>query len=202
MRAPRRRPVRAIWPWAVVALALVVPVALAATSPLLQWRAPVYIAAGFAGILAMGLMVVQPMLVAQYLPGIGARFGRTLHAFVGSVLLLGVLLHIGGLWITSPPDVIDVLLLRSPTPFSIWGVLAMWALIAAAMFAGLRRRLRVRPRLWRRGHATLTLIAVAGTILHVLLIEGTMETVSKYLLSGALACVALKAVSDLRIFTR
>ena len=42
----------------------------------------------------------------------------------------------GRLWITNLPDEIDGLLFASPTPFSAWGVIAMWAVFAAA-FRGL-----------------------------------------------------------------
>jgi hypothetical protein len=40
--------VRSLSIWACLALALCVPTALAGTSPLLAWREPIYIAAGFA----------------------------------------------------------------------------------------------------------------------------------------------------------
>jgi hypothetical protein len=66
---------------------------------------------------------------------------------MGSLLVALVLVHVGGLLIASPPDAIDALLLRSPTPFSVWGVLAMWATFAAALLAALRERLAIRPRL-------------------------------------------------------
>ena len=64
---------RAAWIWAVVAIAVVMPMAIAAASPLLAWRDPVYIAAGFAGILAMVLLLFQPLLAAGYLTGLPAR---------------------------------------------------------------------------------------------------------------------------------
>ena len=44
--------------WAFLAAAIFVPIALAATSELLAWRGPVYIIAGFAGIIALGLVLV------------------------------------------------------------------------------------------------------------------------------------------------
>ncbi len=47
--------------WAALTAALVVPVAIAATSPLLAWRQPVYITAGFAGIFAMALLIEGTM---------------------------------------------------------------------------------------------------------------------------------------------
>ena len=63
---------RATLIWAALAAAFCVPIAAAAASPLLAWRGPVYIVAGFAGILALGLMLVQPLLVGGYLPGLSA----------------------------------------------------------------------------------------------------------------------------------
>jgi predicted ferric reductase len=182
--------------WAVVVAALVVPIAAAAFSPLLQWRGPIYIAAGFAGIVAMALMLLQPLLAARLLPGIMAQQSRRFHRGIGVVLILAVVAHVVGLWITSPPDVVDVLLLRSPTPFSLWGVAAMWALFAAGFVAALRRRFSLR--VWRLVHTTLVVIVVTGTVVHALLIDGTMETVSKAVLGVILGVATLKAVSDLR----
>ena len=62
--------------WTALAAAVVVPIAAAATSPLLAWRDPIYIAAGFAGVIALGIMLVQPMLIGGYLPGLSAHRGR------------------------------------------------------------------------------------------------------------------------------
>ena len=66
--------------WALLAAAVFVPIAAAAASPLLEWRGPVYILAGFAGIIALGLMLVQPLLIAGYLPGLSAYRGRRPHS--------------------------------------------------------------------------------------------------------------------------
>ena len=93
--------------------------------------------------------------------------------------MAAVLIHVGGLWITSPPDMIDALLFASPTPFSPFGVIAMWAIFAVALLAALRRRLGLRPRTWRIAHTLLAIVIVAGSVVHGILIEGTMETVSK-----------------------
>jgi len=192
---------RAILIWGVLAAVLLIPVAAAAASPLLQWRQPVYIAAGFAGILAMALLLVQPLLAGGYLPGLARQRGRRLHRLVGGVLVLAVIVHVAGLWITSPPDVIDALLFRSPTPFSVWGVIAMWAVFAAALLAAIRRRLQLRPRTWRLAHTSLALVIVAGSVIHALLIEGTMETVTKVALCGLVLAAFLKAFADLKVWT-
>ena len=172
--------IRTIVIWAVVAIAFIVPIAAAAMSPLLEWREPVYIAAGFAGIAAMTLLLMQPLLAGGYLPGISGPLSRRVHRWVGSILLLLVIIHIMALWITSPPDVIDALLFASPTPFSLWGVIAMWGLFFTASLVALRRRLPVQPRQWRIGHKTLAVVIVVGTVVHAVLIDGTMETWSKY----------------------
>ena len=194
-------PARSILVWAALGIAVAVPIAAAAASPLLAWRDPVYIAAGFAGIAAMALLLVQPLLVAGTLPGLSGRRGRRVHGVIGGALVAAVAVHVGGLWITSPPDVVDVLLFRSPTPFSEWGAIAMWAVFAAALLAALRRRLRLRPQSWRRGHAALAAVTVLCSVVHALLIEGTMETVSKVALCALVVLAAVKAGADLRLWT-
>jgi len=104
--------------WLCVSAALIIPIAASAYSPLLAWRNPVYIAAGFAGVAALGLLLIQPLLIGNHLPGLSAYRSRRVHRWTGAGLVMAVLIHVGGLWVTSPPDVIDALLLRSPTPFS------------------------------------------------------------------------------------
>ncbi len=173
---------RAVLIWAGLCAAIALPTAIAAASPLLQWRGPVYIAAGFAGIAALACLLLQPLLAGGALPGLSGRAGRRTHGRIGALLVAAVVLHVGGLWITSPPDVVDALLFRSPTPFSVWGVLAMWAVFAAGLLAMLRRRLGLGHATWRRAHLALAAIAVPGTVAHALLIEGTMGPVSKALM--------------------
>lgn len=63
------RSARAPLIWVALALAIGVPIAKAAGSEQLAWRGPVYILAGFAGIVALGLVLVQPLLIGGYLPG-------------------------------------------------------------------------------------------------------------------------------------
>ncbi|WP_343222817.1 ferric reductase-like transmembrane domain-containing protein [Mameliella sediminis] len=170
--------------WAALALVLVVPLWAAAHSPLLAWRQPVYILAGFAGIAAFGLACLQPLLAVGLVPDLPLSRSRWLHRGLGILLLASVVLHVAGLWLTSPPDVVDALLLRSPTPFSPFGVAAMWALFGVAGLAALRGRLPLRYPHWRLAHTALGVVVLVGTVAHALLIEGTMETVTKYALCG------------------
>lgn len=189
---------RAALIWAVVAGAIVVSFAVAAQSPLLAWRGPTYVMAGFAGILSLALVLLQPLLAAGYLPGLTVPRGRQMHRWAGAALVGAIIIHVAGLWLTSPPDVIDALLFNSPIPFSAWGVVAMWAAFAAALLAALRRPLRIKPRLWRLGHTGLVVLVVLGGVVHALLIEGTMGSVSKLVLCALVIGATAIALFDLR----
>jgi predicted ferric reductase len=193
---------RAILIWFALAVAVGVPIGAAASSPLLAWRDPVYIAAGFAGIVALGLLLVQPLLIGGYLPGPSAYRERRLHRWIGVLLVVAVVIHVGALWITSPPDVIDALLFVSPTSFSAWGVIAMWAIFATAFLAAFRRRLGLRPRTWRLGHTFLAVVIVAGSAVHGILIEGTMETISKATLCALVIAATIKVIADRRVWSK
>ena len=188
--------------WVALATAICVPIAAAGTSPLLAWRDPVYILACFAGIIALGLVLVQPLLIGRYLPGPSAYRGRRIHHWIGGALVVAVVVHVGGLWFSSPPDMIDALLFVSPTPFSPFGVVAMWAIFAVALMAAFRRRLALAPRTWRLGHMFFAVVIVAGSVVHGLLIEGTMETMSKAALCALVLLAAVKVMVDRRVFRK
>lgn len=147
----------------------------------------------------MALVLVQPLLAGGYMPGLGLLRGRRAHRWIGLLLVAAVMVHVAGLWLTSPPDVIDALLFNSPTPFSAWGVVAMWAVFAAALLATVRQRMR--PRLWRLGHTALAAVVVAGSVVHAVLIEGTMGTWSKAALCALAIAATIKVLIDLRSWT-
>ncbi len=183
----------------VLILVVAVPIALAATSPLLAWRDPTYILAGFSGIVAMALLFVQPLLALGVLPGLASVRGRRVHRLLGAGLAVSVLVHVGALWVTSPPDVLDALTFTSPASFSVWGVIAMWAVFATALLALFRKRLG--PRFWRLLHGALTLVIAVGTVIHAVLIEGTMEPVSKTVLAVLVLFTSLWALYRIRVWT-
>lgn len=158
--------------------------AVAAGSEYLQYRTPIYVAAGFAGVVALALLLVQPLLAAGLLPGVSLQAGRNIHRWTGVALLLAVAVHVVGLWITSPSDMVDALTFTAPTAFSAFGVVAMWALIGAALLASTRRKLSLRPQAWRLVHTMAASVVVVGSVAHAILIEGTMGTVSKTLICG------------------
>jgi predicted ferric reductase len=180
--------------WAALLAAIAVPIALAAMSDLLAYRGPVYIIAGFAGIIALALLLVQPLLIGGYLPGPSAYRARRAHRWIGGALVVAVLLHVAGLWITSPPDMVDALLFASPTPFSPFGVIAMWAILVVVLLAAFRGRLRLRT--WRIAHMVLAAVIVVGTVVHGMLVEGAMEAVSKGALCALVLGAAVKVMAD------
>ena len=190
---------RAALAWGALALAVAVPVIVAAASPLHAYRSPPYVAASLAGVLALGLLLVQPLLAAGWLPGARPARLRRWHHRTGAALVALVAVHVGGLLIASPPDAIDALLLRSPTPFSVWGVAAMWAVAATAVLVALRRRVRLRPATWAALHNGLALVVVLGTVIHAVQIEGTMGTPSKWALCAAALGAAAAAVTRARL---
>lgn len=181
---------------------MAVPVALAAASPYLAYRNPAYILGGFAGITCLALLLVQPLLGAGYLPGLPPARTRRWHRRVGSAIVLCVVLHVGGLFVTSPPDTIDALLLVAPTPFSVYGVLAMWGIFLTAGLVIFRRRTRLGPQGWTLLHNLLALVVVVATVVHAVQIEGAMEPVSKAVLCALVLIATAAALVDVRILRR
>jgi predicted ferric reductase len=170
---------------------MILPVIVAAGSEFLQYRSATYVVAGFAGVIGLSILLLQPLLASGLLPFLPMGVGRRVHRWTGAALLLAIAVHVIGLWITSPPDMIDALTFTAPTAFSAFGVIAMWALVAAALLAGFRRKLRLRPQLWRLAHVTWASVVAIGSVAHAILIEGTMGSASKILICavvlGALA---------------
>ena len=62
--------------WIALGIAVLVPIVLSLNSPLLAWRDPVYIAAGLSGVLALALLLFQPLLAIGALPRVGLLTGR------------------------------------------------------------------------------------------------------------------------------
>lgn len=183
---------RSTLPWLGLAVAIFSPIVAASFSPYLQYRQPLYVMSGFAGILGLGLLLIQPLLAQGLLPYPDLRRSRQIHRLTGAALVLCVVLHIGGLWATSPPDVVDALLFRSPAPFSPWGMLAALAIVATGLLALNRRGLSYRS--WRNSHMLLAAVAVIGSAAHAILVEGTMEQMTKFALCILVLLAYLRAV--------
>ena len=194
-----QRRVPAVLGWGFVAAVMIAPVVIAAFSPYLEARSVPYIVGGFAGIVGLSLLVLQPLLPAGYLAGSEGPAGRRWHRWAGAAIVLAVALHVGGLYVTSPSDTIDALLLVSPTPFSVYGVTAMWGVAATVILVLFRRRLGLRHSVWRLIHNGLAAVVVVATVIHALQIEGAMELGSKWMLCMAVVAATGVALLDLRV---
>jgi len=95
---------------------------------------------------------------------------------------------------------IDALLLRSPTPFSLWGVIGFWVILGVALLGASRKALKLRFKTWRMLHGSLALIAIISSIAHALLIEGTMGDISKVILCLFVLGATLRTLHTLKIW--
>lgn len=76
----------------------------------------------------------------------------------------------------------------------------MWAGFAAAAMGIFRQRLSVRFRVWRLGHAGLAIVTILGSVIHALLIEGTMEIMTKIALCVLVVLASLSTLVRLRVW--
>jgi predicted ferric reductase len=180
--------------WLLLAAGMLVPVGLAAASPLLPSREPLWIFGGMAGVVALALLLVQPLLAAGLLPGPSILTARRWHRWIGATIVAAVLLHVGGLYLYSPDDISDALLLVSPTPFAVYGVIGLVGVILTALLAAVRSRVGVRYGVWRIVHNAVSVVVVVSSVVHAVMIEGAMGFVSKAVLCGLVIAAAIVAL--------
>lgn len=185
--------------WALTACVVLLPLVLAASSPLQSGREFTYITGALAGVLALSLLCVQPLLAAGFLPGLSTLQTRRWHQWLGVLLLLAVASHIVGLYLTSPDDMLDALLLRAPTPFSLYGVIALWAVVLTGLSAAMRSRIRLCGSRWFIIHRLLAVIVVASSVVHALMIDGTMDELSKMIVCLCVVLATVVAMSYLQL---
>ena len=182
--------------WLVVAGFVLVPIIVAAASPLQASRDAIWIVGGMAGVVAFAIMSLQLMLIGRFPPLSNSLHERSWHRWIGTAIVALVMLHVGGLCVTSPGDITDALLLVSPTPFALYGVIGLAGVILTAGLAPFCKRVGYRS--WQIAHQVLALIIIIGSVVHTLLIEGAMGETSKLVLCTflvvATAGVVLKSV--------
>jgi predicted ferric reductase len=189
--AQRAALARSVVAWGLLAVCVLIPVGIAATNPLQASRDALWIAGGMAGVLALALLLLQPLLAAGALPGPTVPTARRWHRWLGATVVALTGLHIVGLYLSSPEDIADALLLVAPTPFSVYGVIGLGGVVLTAALVAFRSRLGLRHASWRMLHNGLALIVVMSSIAHALLIEGAMGTVSKAVLCGLVLSVTV-----------
>jgi predicted ferric reductase len=77
-----------------------------------------------------------------------------------------------------------------------------YSAFAVALLAVFRRRLGLRLRTWRIAHMFLAIVIVVGSVVHGILIEGTMETVSKAALCALVLAATVKVMAGLRVWRK
>ena len=76
----------------------------------------------------------------------------------------------------------------------------MWAAFAAVFLGLARRRLALRFRVWRLGHTSLAAVTIMGSVVHAMLIEGTMEVMTKTALCVLVVVASAAALVRLRVW--
>jgi predicted ferric reductase len=153
-----------------------------------------------AGVVALALLLVQPLLAAGLLPGPSILTARRWHRWIGATIVAAVLLHVGGLYLYSPDDISDALLLVSPTPFAVYGVIGLVGVVLTALLAAVRSRVGVRYGIWRIVHNAVSVVVVVSSVVHAVMIAGAMGFVSKAILCVLVIAAAIVAL--LRVHAR
>jgi hypothetical protein len=174
-----------------VAALLVGPAAAALASPLQVGRDAGWVLGAVAGAVALSLLAVQAALPTPWLDGVLARPWSALHRAVGLAVAAVVLAHMAGLYLSSPDDVRDALLLRAPT-YSRLGVLSAWTVGLSIALALARRRLGLTYSDWQILHSALAVAIVTTAVGHTVMIRGTLDGPAELLACGA-ALVAVSA---------
>jgi predicted ferric reductase len=179
-----------------VALLLLLPTVASAFSPLQEGRDATWIAGAVAGILALSLLVLQVLLPTPWLAGLDLPLHRLLGLGVAGL----VIAHVGGLYLYSPDDVRDALVLAVPTHTRL-GVLSAWTVLLSVGLALARRRLGLTYSDWQVLHAALAVLIVGTAVGHTVLVRGTLDGPAELLLCAA-AVLATSAAAIYRLILR
>jgi predicted ferric reductase len=194
-----------MWPilaWTMLAAATLIPLWLAATSPLQASRDAYWVSGAIAGVVALALMLAQPLLAAGDVMGSSIPKTRRWHRWAGAVVVAAVAWHVIGLYISSPEDVADALLLVAPTPFSVYGVIGLVAVLLTAVLVALRSKSGLRYGIWRAVHNGLALVFVIASVVHAMLIEGAMNQTSKIILCGLVLAATILVLARVHVLKR
>jgi Ferric reductase like transmembrane component len=176
---------------AALAALLIVPAAAAVASPLQVGRELSWVFGALAGVVALSLLTVQVLLPTSWLDGLLVGRDRRWHRTVGLVIVGIVLAHVAGLYVYSPDDVRDALVLAAPT-YSRLGVLSAWSVGLSVTLALGRRRLGLTHADWQILHSTLAVAVVTTAVGHAVMVRGTLDGPAELLVCGA-ALVAVSA---------
>jgi predicted ferric reductase len=172
---------------------VILPVLLAALHPLQAGREPLWVWGTLAGVLALSLIVIQVLLPTGWLNlALGEQNWRW-HRILGISVTGLVFAHILGLYLYSPDDIGDALVLAAPT-YSRLGMLSLGCLVLTVALALMRHRLPLTLSDWQIFHSVLAMAVVGTAVAHVLLLQGTLDGFAEGLLCGSAVVAVLMAV--------
>src|SRR5438128_2573059 len=100
---------RRVAAWVAIAALAAIPIIAAALSPLQAGREFLWLVGGMAGVVALSLLFVQPLLMATSPALVAPGDGVLWHRWVGVAIVALVGLHVGALYAYSPDDITDAL---------------------------------------------------------------------------------------------
>jgi predicted ferric reductase len=169
---------------------LLVPVVVSLRSPLQQGRDATWVLGALFGVVALGLIAVQVLLPTPWLDDLLGGHELRWHRILGLSVAAVVVAHVAGLYLYSPDDVRDALVLSAPT-YSRLGVLSAWMLGLSIVLALARRRLGLTYSDWQILHSALAVAVVGTAVAHTVMIRGTLDGPAEMLTcGGALAAVS------------
>jgi predicted ferric reductase len=169
------------------------PVLLAALHPLQAGREPLWVWGTLAGVLALSLMVIQVLLPTGWLNVALGESKWRWHRILGISVTGLVLAHVVGLYLYSPDDIGDALVLAAPT-YSRLGMLSLGCLLLTVALALVRHRLPLTLSDWQILHSVLAVAVVGTAVAHALLLQGTLDGFAEGLLCGSAIVAVLIAV--------
>jgi hypothetical protein len=178
----------------VLATLVMLPTLLAALSSLQVGRAPLWVLGTLAGILALSLLVVQVLLPTGWLNALVDKQNLRWHRILGVTITGLVITHIIGLYLYSPDDIGDALILAAPT-YSRLGVLSAWCLLLSVMLAFARHKLHLADSDWQTLHSAFAVAIVGTAIAHAMLLQGTLDGFAEGLLCGSAGVAVLMAIA-------
>ncbi|MGJ3245162.1 MAG: ferric reductase-like transmembrane domain-containing protein [Elainellaceae cyanobacterium] len=177
----------------VLSTLVLLPTLLAALSPLQVGRAPLWVLGTLAGVLSLSLLVVQVLLPTKWLNMFVGQQNLGWHRILGISVTGLVIAHIVGLYLYSPDDIGDALILAAPT-YSRLGVLSFWCLLLSMILAFARHKLQLVYSDWQILHSVLAVAIVGTAVAHVMLLQGALDGFAEGLLCGSVMVAVLAAI--------
>jgi predicted ferric reductase len=164
---------RVAWVMAFVALPLAPLMFLVGTGE--ERGLDVSVVLGLVAVSALVATILVASRLRSFTRGLGIEQLLVVHRYLGLVVLGLVLAHVAVVVLANPRRNIALLDLVHASPGMRAATIATISLVLLALTALLRRRLRLTYQLWRIVHVLLATTAVAGSALHVILLQNLIH---------------------------